>query len=261
MASRFSRPPYWLGIHSPGLPRIIQVEHRGHGVHPQAVHVEAVAPEQRVGQQEIHHLVPAVVEDQRAPILVRPFARVFVLVERGAVEAGQRPVVAREMRRHPVNNHPDARLVQRVDQILEVLRRAVAAGRRVKARHLVAPRRVIRVLGHRHEFHVREAHLLHVLDQRLGQLAVARAIRSPTSSARNPGGLRRCSAARATDRAAAAAPARPRPSTRTCGCSTRWPRSWAASRRRSRTDRSSGRPSRGHCAPRTCSVPLRLRRE
>ena len=136
--------------------------------------MKAVAPEQRVGQEEIDHLVPAIVEDQGAPILLLPFARVFVLVERGAVEAGQRPLIAREVRRHPVNDHAHAGFVERVDQILEILGRAVAAGRRVEARHLVAPRRVIRVLGDRHEFHVGEAHLLDVLDQRLGQRAVTR---------------------------------------------------------------------------------------
>ena len=60
-------PAVLVGNPLPGLPRIIQVEHRGHRIHPQAVHVEAVAPEQRVGQQEIHDLVPAVVEDQACP--------------------------------------------------------------------------------------------------------------------------------------------------------------------------------------------------
>ena len=156
------------------LPRIVQVEHRGHRIHPQAVHVKAVAPEERIGQQEVHHLMPPVVEDQRAPILVRSFARVLVLVKGGAVELGQRPVIARKVRRHPVNDHANAGLVQRVHQILEILGRAIATRRRVEAHHLVAPRRVIRVLGHRHEFHMGEPHLLHVLDQRLGQRAVAR---------------------------------------------------------------------------------------
>ena len=136
--------------------------------------MKAVAPEQRIGQQEVNDLVPPVVEDQRAPVLVLPLARVGVLVKRGAVESGQRPVIAREVRRHPVNNHTDAGFVESVDQILEILGRAVAARRRVEAHHLVAPRRVKGVLGNRHEFHVREAHLLDVLDQRLGQRAIPR---------------------------------------------------------------------------------------
>ncbi len=49
-------------------------------------------------------------------------ARVFVLVERGAVEAGQGVGVAGKVRRHPVEDHADALLVQVVDEIAEVVR-------------------------------------------------------------------------------------------------------------------------------------------
>ena len=68
------------------LARIVEVKHRGHGVHPQAVNVKAVEPEKRVGDKEIGNLMPAKIEDQRAPILMRALARVFVLVKGGAVE-------------------------------------------------------------------------------------------------------------------------------------------------------------------------------
>ena len=107
------------------LSRIIQVEHRSHRVHPQAVHMKAFAPEQRVGGQEIAHFVPAVIEDQRAPVLVRTFARVLVLIERGAVEARQRPVIPRKMRRHPVHDDTNAGFVQRVDEKLKIIGRAI----------------------------------------------------------------------------------------------------------------------------------------
>ena len=155
------------------LARVIEVNHRGHGVHPQAVNVKAVEPEQRVGGEEIGNLVPAKIENQRAPILMRAFARVFVLVKGGAVEFRQRPFIARKMRGHPVHNHPDARLVQRVDEELKILRRAVAARGRVEAGDLITPRRIKRVLGHRQEFDVREPHALDVKHERFGQLAVA----------------------------------------------------------------------------------------
>ena len=98
--------------------------------------------------EEIVDLVAAEIENQRAPILMRALARVFVLVQRRAIEPRQRPVVARKMRRHPIHDDADAGLVQRVDQKLKIVRRAVAAGRRVKAGDLVAPGRIKRVLGH-----------------------------------------------------------------------------------------------------------------
>ncbi len=77
--------------------------------------------------------------------------------KRRAVEARQRPGITREMRRHPVHDHADARVVQRIDQKLKILRRAVPAGRRVETRDLVAPGRIEGVLGHRQELDVREA--------------------------------------------------------------------------------------------------------
>ena len=155
------------------LPRIIEVKHRSHRVHPQSVNVKAVEPEQRVGDEEIGNFMPAKIENQRAPILMRAFARVFVLEKRGAVEFRQRPVIARKMRRHPVHNHADARLVQRVDEKLKILRRAEAARGRVKAGDLITPRRIIRVLGRRHKFDVRETQASDVFNERFGQFAVA----------------------------------------------------------------------------------------
>src|SRR5882724_2867344 len=99
--------------------------------------METLAPKERVGRQKIPHLVPAEIEDESAPVLVRALARVFVLVKAGAVKLRQRPVISREMRGHPVHQHPDAALVQRVDEELKILRRSVTARRTEESRYLV----------------------------------------------------------------------------------------------------------------------------
>ena len=83
-----------------------------------------------LADEKVPHFVPAVIEDQRAPILVSALAWVLVFVERRAVEPRQRPFVPREMRRHPVDDDADAGLVQRVDQELKIVRCPVTAGRR-----------------------------------------------------------------------------------------------------------------------------------
>src|SRR3546814_2132995 len=44
---------------------IIQIEHRCHGIDPQAIQVEHLQPIQRAGQQEGAHLVAGIVEYQR----------------------------------------------------------------------------------------------------------------------------------------------------------------------------------------------------
>ena len=67
--------------------------------------------------------------------------------------------------------------MQRVDQKLEIVRCAVTAGGRVKPGDLITPRRVKRVFRNRQELNMREAHLLHMVDQRAGYLPVAERLR------------------------------------------------------------------------------------
>ena len=119
-----------------GLARVIQVQHGGHRVHAQAVDVVLLQPEQRVGDQEGAHLVAAVVEDQRAPLAMLALARIGMLVERGAVEEHQAVRVLGEVRRHPIHNHADARLVAAIHEVLEIVGRAEARRGREVADHL-----------------------------------------------------------------------------------------------------------------------------
>lgn len=152
--------------------RVVEVEHRGHRVHPQPVHVELLAPVHGVGDEEVADLLAAVVELQRPPVRVRGPARVLVLVQRPPVELRERPLVAREVRGHPVDDHPDPGPVQRVHQETEVVRGAHPRGRRVEPGDLVAPGAAEGVLGDRHHLHVREAQLLDVRGELLGELPV-----------------------------------------------------------------------------------------
>ena len=98
------------------LARVVEVEHRRDRVDAEAVGVELAHPVERVREQEVPHLVPAEVEDQRAPVGMRAAARILVLVQRRAVEAGERELVPREVRGHPVEDDADPGLVQRVHE-------------------------------------------------------------------------------------------------------------------------------------------------
>ncbi len=119
--------------------RVVEVEHRRDRVDAQAVDVELLEPEERVGEQEVPHFVAAVVEDERAPVAVLALARIGVLVERRAVETGQAVRVLRKMPRHPVEDDADPVAVAALHERLEVLGRAEAAGRREETGHLIAP--------------------------------------------------------------------------------------------------------------------------
>ena len=117
-----------------------------------------VEPEKRVGDEEIAHFVASVVENIGSPIAVLALARIGVFVKVRAVEHGQPVHVLREVGRHPVEDDADPRLVAAVNKVAELIRIAESAGRCVVARHLVAPGPVVRMLGHRHELEVGEAH-------------------------------------------------------------------------------------------------------
>ena len=69
------------------------------------------------------------------------------------------------MRRHPVQQHADVRLVQGVDEVTEVVGRAVPRRRCEVPGYLIAPRPVEGVLHHRQQFHVRKAHPPHMVHQ------------------------------------------------------------------------------------------------
>ena len=164
------------------LPRplgIVEVEHRRDGVDPQPVEVIPVEPVERVADQVVRDLVPAVVEDQRAPVGLVPPAGVRVLVEVGAVEVREAVRVPGEVRRHPIEEDADAPAVERVHEGHELRRRPVSPGRGEGADLLVAPRSVERVLADRQELHVGVAEVSDIVPERLAELAIGRGTGSP----------------------------------------------------------------------------------
>ena len=114
-------------------------------------------------------------------------ARIGMLVERRAVETGEAVLVGREMRRHPVEDDADAGPVRAVDEAGEALRIAEARRRRIEAGRLVAPGRIVGMLGDRHEFDMGEAHVDDIGDQPLGQLVPGQERSRPSRRCHEPG--------------------------------------------------------------------------
>ena len=85
-----------------------------------------------------------------------------MFVEMRAVEVGEAVSVGREVRWNPVEDDADAVLVQVVDQVHEVLRRAVARGGREVSGGLVSPGTVEGMLHHGQKLDVGESHLADV---------------------------------------------------------------------------------------------------
>ena len=99
----------------------VEVQHAGHAVHANAVHMEVLDPVQHVGDQEGADLAAGEVKLVRAPVGVN-----LVLKQHVAVKGGKAVGVGAKTAGHPVHNHADARLVARIDKVHELLRVAVA---------------------------------------------------------------------------------------------------------------------------------------
>src|SRR5207237_4247794 len=115
------------------------------------------------GKREAGYVVLAIVETVAVPVGMKAFPWVGVLVEVCAVEVAEPVFVGRKMGGHPVEDHADAALVQEIDEVHEVLWRAVAAARHEVAGGLVAPRAEERVLHDGQELDVGEAQTLQMI--------------------------------------------------------------------------------------------------
>ena len=155
------------------LPRIVEVQHRCDGIHPQSVGVVRAEPVIGAGEQEAPNLVPAVVEDQRVPVGVVSATRIRVLVQVRAVEVREAVLVGGEVGGHPVEDHAETLLVQMVDQEHQVLGAAEPARRREVPGGLVAPGAVERMFHHGQEFDVGEAEVEHVVGELDRDFAIA----------------------------------------------------------------------------------------
>src|SRR4051812_48501243 len=95
-----------------------------------------------------------IVEHQRAPIGVSTFAWVLMLIQRASVEVRERMVVARKVRRHPVDDDSDSFLVQMVDEKTQIIGMPVPRSGSVIPSDLIAPRSAERMFCHRQQLDV-----------------------------------------------------------------------------------------------------------
>ena len=130
-------------------------------------------PVKRVGAQIVENFGAAVVVNLGSPVFVLALARIGVFVQMGAVKFAQAVPVLRKMGGNPVHDHRDPRLMELVDQITQVVRRAEAAGRRKHADHLIPPGSVKRMFGQRQKLDMGKAHVGHIGYQRVRHFAIS----------------------------------------------------------------------------------------
>ena len=139
---------------------VVQVQHGGHRIHADAVDVVVANPVEDVCNQEVLHLGLAEVEDLGAPVRVLSPPRVRILIDALTVKLCEAMGIRAEVGRYPVEDDADMGLVERIHQVHEVLRGAIAGGRCIVARHLIPPGAVEGMLQDAHQLHMGELHLL-----------------------------------------------------------------------------------------------------
>ena len=153
-------------------PAVVEIQHGGHGVHPEAVDVELLQEVPGGGEEEADDLSPSQVEGPGAPAGMLLLIGVAVLIAGAAVEIDEAVGVLAEVGGHPVQQHGDAPAVQVIHEPAEILRRAEAGGGGKVAGALVAPGLIQGVLRHRQELHGGIAQVADVVRQLLPQLPV-----------------------------------------------------------------------------------------
>ena len=146
----------------------VEVQHAGHAVHANAVHVEVLEPVQHVGDQEGADLAAGEVKLVRAPVGVN-----LVLKQHVAVKGGKAVGVGAKTAGNPVHDHADACLVARIDKVHELLRVAVARRGGVVTGRLVAPGAIEGMLHKRHDLDMRIAHIADVVHELHRQVVVS----------------------------------------------------------------------------------------
>ena len=127
------------------------IKHGGDAVETETVEMVFVEPELAVGQQEVEHLILAVVKTQAVPSrMLATVALIEILAGVAGKVAQALHFVLHGMRMHDVHDDGQSQLMCLVDELLQLLRRAETAGRGEEARHMIAETAIIGMLLYGH---------------------------------------------------------------------------------------------------------------
>ncbi len=108
-----------------------------------------VHPKKGIAYEEVPHFVPAIIKNVAFPVRMKTLSWVLVFIKVCSVKICQTMFIRGEMGRHPVQDHTDFILMEKVDEKHEILRTAIAAGGSKITSHLVSPGPVERMFHHR----------------------------------------------------------------------------------------------------------------
>ncbi len=165
--------PILVGHPVPGAASVIQIQHGGDSIYPQAVDMILLDPVDGIGNKEVGNLMLPVIKHLGAPVRMLPFPGVRILVQRLAVKIRQAVGISGEMSRNPVQNDADPLFVQVIHKIHKICGGSITGGRRIITCHLVAPGHVQGMLGDGHQLHMGVAHIFYIRCQFMGGFYVS----------------------------------------------------------------------------------------
>lgn len=131
---------------------MVEVEHTRHTIEPEPVELVLVHPKPEIAQEEPHDLVVTVVEQPAIPLIMTPlatFVEVLVIAPVKFVQSVEN--ILRGMAVDYVQQYNKAYTVSGVDELLQILGRAVATARGEEIVDLVSKAGVVGMLHDRHE--------------------------------------------------------------------------------------------------------------
>ena len=155
------------------LAAVVEVEHGGHRIDPEARNAETVDPGKGASDQKASHFGPAVIEDQRVPFGMPSLPWVLMLEKTSPVKPGEGELVGWEMGGYPIDDHSYSRILACIHQDLEFAWRTIPVRGCVEARYLIAPGSTEGIFAGRKKLHVRETHVEEVRGQAIGQFQIA----------------------------------------------------------------------------------------
>ena len=125
-----------------------------------------VEPKQCVADEKALHLIAAVIENEAGPLRMIALPRIGVFIKMGAIEKTQTVLIVGKVRGDPVENDTDPMLMENIDEVHKVLRRAVISRGREVAGNLITPGAEKGMVHDGQQLHVR----IPQANQMLGQL-------------------------------------------------------------------------------------------
>ena len=128
------------------------IEHRGDTVETESVEAELLQPILAVGEQEVDHIILAIVKAERIPCrMLAAAVAVEVLVVASVETSESLHFIFHGVTVDYIHDHGNTQLMGTVDKALQILGSAETARRSIETRHMIAERTIVRVLLDSHD--------------------------------------------------------------------------------------------------------------